>query len=241
MPAEGGAETESLDSARRRAAARLRRIDRAITQTDYVNIVTNTPGVAFKRAYAVLGHHPAHPCQIVPGAVTVYVVPDAPREVGPEYDQDCAYVAAPKPDQGALQEARARIEKARLIGSEVFVAAAEYRRVSLAVDTLGDPADPAALSEKIRIGLQKFLDPLRGGNQKSGWPFGEPLRPSVLLREAQRAAGQDASVTSVAIGLDGKPPSETCKDIEIKPHQLVVLHDVVVNLEPEVANKGGLR
>ena len=241
VPAEGGAETESLDSARRRAAARLRRVDRAITQTDYVNVVTNTPGVAFKRAYAALGHHPAHPCQVVPGAVTVYVVPDAPREDGPEYDQDCAYVAAPIPDQGALREARARIAKARLIGSEVFVVAAEYRHVSLAVDALGDPTDPAAFSEKIRIGLQNFFDPLRGGNQKNGWPFGEPLRPSVLLREAQRAVGQDASVTSVAIGLDGKPPSENCKDVEIKPHQLVVLHDVVVKLEPAVAHQGGLR
>ncbi len=241
VPAEGGTETESLDSARRRAASALRRVDRAITREDYVNAVINTPGVAFKRAYAALGHHPAHPCQVVPGAVTVYVVPEAPREEGPEYDQDCAYVAAPKPDQGALQEARERIAKARLIGSEVFVAAAEYRRVSLAVAARGDPADPAALSEKIRIGLQNFLDPLRGGNQKNGWPFGEPLRPSVLLSEAQRAAGQDASITSVSIGLDCKPISENCKDVEIKPHQLVVLHDVVVNLQPEVATQGGLR
>lgn len=241
VPADGGAETESLDSARRRAAAALRRVDRAITASDYINIVTNTPGVAFKRAYAALGHHPAHPCQAVPGAVTVYVVPDAPGEDGPEYDQTCAYVAAPKPDQGALQEARARIEKARLIGSEVFVAAPEYRRVSLAVAARGDPADPAALSEKIRIGLQNFLDPLRGGNQKRGWPFGEPLRPSVLLSEAQRAAGLDASITSVAIGLDCEPASENCKDVEIEPHQLVVLHDVVVNLQPDVSTQGGLR
>lgn len=241
VPAEGGAETESLESARRRAASALRRVDRAITPSDYINIVTNTPGVAFKRAYAALGHHPAHPCQAVPGAVTVYVVPDAPREDGPEYDRDCAYVAAPKPDQGALQEARARIEKARLIGSEVFVAAPEYRRVSLAVAARGDPADPAALSEKIRIGLQKFLDPLRGGNQKNGWPFGEPLRPSVLLSEAQRAAGLDASITSVAIGLDCEPASENCKDVEIKPHELVVLHDVVVTLQPDVSTQGGLR
>jgi hypothetical protein len=241
VPAQGGAETESLDSARRRAAAVSRRVDRAITPPDYVDVVTNTPGIAFKRAYAALGHHPAHPCRVVPGAVTVYVVPEAPRENGPEYDQDCAYVAAPKPDTGALQEARARIEEARLIGSEVFVAASEYRRVSLAVDALGDPADPAALREKIRIGLEKFLDPLRGGNQKSGWPFGEPLRPSVLLSEAQRAAGDDASVTSVAIGLDCKPASENCKDVEIKPHQLVVLDDVVVNLRREVATQGGLR
>ena len=241
VAAQGGAETESLDAARRRAASSLRRIDRAITGQDHVTIVLNTPGVAFKRAYAALGHHPAHHCRLVPGAITVYVVPDAPRAEGPEYDQDCAYVAAVKPDRGALQAARAYIENARLIGNEVFVAPAVYRAVSLLIEAHGDPPDSNELSQRIRVSLQNFLDPLRGGTQKKGWPFGEPLRPSVLLNEAQRAAGQDANIISVTIGLDCNPPSENCKDVEIEPHQLVVLRDLAVRLRPEAASQGGLR
>lgn len=241
VPAQGGAESESLDSARRRAAAVLRRVDRAITESDHVNVVLNTRGVAFKRAYAALGHHPSHPCRVVPGAITVYVVPEAPREDGPEYDQDPAYVVAPKPDRGALQAARASMEKARLIGNEVFIAPADYRVVSLAVEARGNPDNPTALSKRIRLGLQNFLDALRGGSQKKGWPFGGPLRPSVLLNEAQRAAGDGTSITSVAIGLDGKEPSENCKDVEIKPHQLVLLQSVVVRLQSDVALQGGLR
>jgi len=239
--AQGGAEPESLDSARRRAASALRRVERAITGPDHERVVLETPGVAFARAYAALGHHPLHPCRVVPGAVTIYVVPEAPRLEGPEYDKDCAYVAAPQPDEGALAAARARVENARLVANEVFVSRADYRQVSLVVDARGDSPDPKALSERIRIALQNFLDPLRGGVQKQGWPFGEPLRPSVLLSEAQKAAGLDANIQSVSIGLDCNAPAENCKDVEIKPHQLVVLRDVVVRLEPEASSQGGLR
>jgi predicted phage baseplate assembly protein len=241
VAAQGGAEPESLDSARRRAASALRRVERAVTGPDHERVVLETPGVAFARAYAALGHHPLHPCRVVPGAVTIYVVPEAPRLEGPEYDKDCAYVAAPQPDEGALAAARARVENARLVANEVFVSRADYRQVSLLVDARGDSPDPKALSERIRIALQNFLDPLRGGVQKQGWPFGEPLRPSVLLSEAQKAAGLDANIQSVSIGLDCNAPAENCKDVEIKPHQLVVLRDVVVRLEPEASSQGGLR
>lgn len=241
VTAQGGAEPESLDAARRRAASALRRVERTITGPDHERVVLETPGVAFARAHAALGHHPLHPCRVVPGAVTIYVVPEAPRLDGPEYDQDCAYVAAPQPDEGALEAARARVENARLVGNEVFVSRADYREVSLHVEARGDSPDPKALSERIRIALQIFLDPLRGGTQKQGWPFGEPLRPSVLLSEAQRAAGLDASILWVSIGLDCNEPSENCKDVEIEPHQLVVLRDVVVRLEPEASSQGGLR
>jgi hypothetical protein len=241
VPAEGGAEPESLETARRRAGAALRRVERAITGPDHVTVVLNTPGVAFKRAYAALGHHPAHPCRTVPGAITVYVVPEAPRADGPDYDQECSYVAAPKPDEGALQAARANMETRRLLGNEVFIEPVDYRAVSLEVIARGDSADPVALKKRIRVGLQIFLDPLRGGTQRAGWPFGEPLRPSVLLSEAQRAAGQDANITSVAIGLDCNQPSENCQDVEIKPHQLVLLREVVLRLEKDVTSQGGLR
>jgi hypothetical protein len=204
-------------------------------------VVLDTPGVAFIRAHAALGHHPLHPCRVVPGAITVYVVPEAPRRASPNDDHDYPFVAAPLPDEGALQAARAQAEKARLIGNEVFVEPAQYRCVSLALELLGDPANPNELSDRIRAALEKFLDPLRGGSQHEGWPFGEPLRPSVLLSEAQRAAGPDAIVTSVAIGLDCNKPTENCKDVEIEPHQLVVMQDAVVHLHPEASSQGGLR
>jgi len=63
----------------------------------------------------------------------------------------------------------------------------------------------------------------------------------VLLSEAQKAAGLDANILWVSIGLDCNAPSENCKDVEIKPHQLVALRNVDVRLEPEASSQGGLR
>jgi hypothetical protein len=244
VAAEGGEETESLERARERAASTLRRVERAITASDHVQLLVSPPGVvstlgvAFKRAHAELGRHPCHPCRRVPGAVTIYVVPDVPRT---EEKDDCAFVAAPVPDPGALAAARARVERARLVASEVFVLPAVYREVSLAIQLVGDPVDAVALRETITRRMRDFLDPLVGGSDGTGWDFGEPLRPSALLREAQRAAGEDASVSSVGIGLDGAPPDEKCLDIRIESHELVVLGEVQISLRRAAAGQGGLR
>lgn len=239
VEAEGGAEAEPLDDARARASASLRRVERAVTAPDHQTLAVNTPGVAFKRAHAELGRHPCHPCRRVPGAVTVYVVPDAPRD---EYEEDdCAHVAAPVPDPGALAAARTRLARTRLVAGEVFVLPPAYREVALEVELSGDPADPAALREAMTSHLRRFLDPLVGGVEQSGWPFGGTLRPSALLREAQRAAGSEASVMSVRIGLDGAPPEGDCKDVILRSHELVVLRDVSVRLRRTAAGQGGLR
>lgn len=240
--ADGGAETETLDEARQRATAELRRVKRAVTAPDHETVVLTTPGVAFKRAHYAAGHHPAHPCGNVPGAGTVYVVPDVPRaEEGDEDAGKCAFVAAPAPDAGALEAARARLEAARLVAGEAFVRGALYREVSLAVVVSGDPVDANAMRRRLTSHMQTFLDPLRGGDKRSGWPFGEPLRPSVMLREAQAAVGEDGEVTSVAIGLDGEAPAESCVDVAIKPHELVTLGELTVRLRRSAAGGGGLR
>lgn len=239
VEAVGGADAEPVEDARERAAAALRRVERAVTASDHEQLAVTTPGVAFARAHAELGRHPCHPCRRVPGAVTVYVVPHAPRTE--EGEEDCAYVAAPVPDPGALQAARARLGRARLVAGEVFVVPAVYRRVALAVELTGDPADPAALRDRVASHLRTFLDPLVGGPGGAGWEFGEPLRPSALLREAQRAAGEDASAMSVAIGVDGAAPSENCSDVAIESHELVVLADVSVRLRRVAGGQGGLR
>ncbi|EFL29129.1 basic proline-rich protein [Streptomyces himastatinicus ATCC 53653] len=77
--AEGGADPETVTEARRRAAASLGEVTRAVTADDYVTLARTTPGVAVARAYPALGEHPGFPCATVPGAVTVHIVPAAPR------------------------------------------------------------------------------------------------------------------------------------------------------------------
>src|SRR5205823_235091 len=148
-------------------------------------------------AHAAVGYDALHPCTPVPGMVTVFVVPDAPREEPSDFYED-AFVATPEPDPGALLAARTRLDAARLVTHEVCVRGPIYRRASLRVELRADPADADGLRRRVADGLHRFLDPLLGGDDGDGWPFGEPLRPSALLREAQRILGSAGEVAAVA-------------------------------------------
>ncbi|MCG0288574.1 putative baseplate assembly protein [Streptomyces sp. PSAA01] len=234
--AEGGTDPETITEARRRAAASLGEVTRAVTADDFATLARTTPGVAVARAYPALGEHPGFPCATVPGAVTVHIVPAAPRDGLDRED----FVPAPIPDPGMLCAVAARLEKARLLTSEVFVRAPRYRDVALRVDLSGDPADRARVSTAVTAALRRFLDPLVGGDKQDGWPFGQPLRPSALLRAAQRALGDLADIAAVAIGLDGADPDETCDEVPLGAGELPVLRTVRTRIVPAVEPGEGL-
>jgi predicted phage baseplate assembly protein len=238
--ADGGAEPEALAEARRRAGNELRAVTRAVTAADYETLALTTPGVALARAHAAIGYSTLDPCTPVPGLVTVFVVPAAAREPKSDFYED-AFVATPVPDPGALAAARARLDGARLVTHEVCVRAPIYRRASLRVDVQADAVDGASLRWRIADTLARFLDPLLGGVDGTGWPFGDPLRPSALGRVVQRMLGPEGDVTAVAIGLDGAQPSESCRDVPIGPHALLGPDSIAVRITARPAKRGGLR
>jgi hypothetical protein len=205
VPAADGRDPETIAEARLRAADELGRVHRAVTAADYADLAASTPGVAVARAYVGVGEHPGYPCDTVPGAVTVRVLP----------------AAGTQPDPGLLDAVRAHLERARLVGTELFVCRPRYRRTRLRVDLTG-----RAGAETLRAALRRYLDPLVGGDDGDGWPFGGPLRPSALLRVAQDAAGDTADVSAVAIGLDGAEPAESCADVPLRPGELPALDTV---------------
>src|SRR5262249_54439832 len=147
----------------------------------------------------------------------------------------------PQPDPGALSEVSARLDRSRLVATEIYVRGPQYRHVVLKVSLSGDPREPLAIQSQVTRRLRRFLDPLKGGEDGEGWPFGEPLRPSALLREVQDAIGRDAEATAVQVVLDGKNPPNDCTDVEIGAHHLPQLDAVVVALQRVVPSRGGIR
>lgn len=243
VPAADGADAETIAQARVRAGAALDEVGRAVTPADHETIARRAPGVAVARAHAAVGDHPGYPCTLVPGAVSVYVVPAAPRGDA-DWDQP-DFVAAPQPDQGLLSQVRTALANARLLGEELFASGPRYRTARLRVQVTGAPRDPAAARAGVQLALRKYLDPLAGGDDGTGWPFGAPLRPSALLKRAQQAVGHDGEVASVAVALDDAATWEACSDTAIGPHELVAvvkLGDVMVQFAPGTgaATAGGL-
>jgi len=230
-PAIGGRDSEALADAEARVANRLRDRTRAATAADYATIATTTPGVAIARGFAAIGFDPAEPCLPAPGVVTVFVVPGVPdRTAG-----DLRSIAAPVTDPGALAAVAARFAATRLLGTQVNVATARYRDVAVRVALTGDPWDPAATRANIEAAIRAWLDPLLGGAERAGWPFGNPVRPSDLLRIAQLAAGEDGDVMSVGVALDGSDDFELCGDVALNSYELPDVTSVEVDITPEGA------
>ena len=134
---------------------------------------------------------------------------------------------------------RARLERARLLGQEVFVLSPGYRRVSvdLSVSATTQAGD---LRGRIVDELRQFLDPLVGGAEKDGWPFGGAVRPSALAGVVQRMLGPEATVTRVAVALDDGPSTD-CADAEIGARELVYLGSATVTWVTALPTGGGLR
>src|SRR5205085_1748451 len=83
---------------------------------------------------------------------------------------------------GMLATVRRGLADARMLGTQVIVREPRYRATRLRVTVATLPADPAQTRRGLDSALRRFLDPLMGGDQGDGWPLGEPLRPSALLR-----------------------------------------------------------
>ena len=120
-----------------------------------------------------------------------------------------------------------------------------FERITLAVEAqipLVRAMEAELGKERAHKLVRAALDPLGGSRDaRSPWPFGEPVRPSALRRQAQLALERQAAVLDLAIGLDGNEPDERCEDVRIGPHELVYLDRLELEVRPELIPSGGLR
>lgn len=250
VAARGGRESETASAAASRTTAGLQQRQRAVTAADYETLALNTPGVAVARARAAVGLHPQFPCVPTAGAISIFIVPAVPR--GADWQSSERRVDAPQPDPGMLTEVTRRLDQRRLLTAEVFVRVPVYRPVqvqaSLSTVSAGHgPADfRAPMEHRLRAVLRDYLDPLIGGPAGSGWPFGDPLRPSELTHVLQDAAGEGFSVDRVAVRLRDDADFEDCTDIDIAPHELLRLNSLAIQWQTgapssSASARGGLR
>jgi predicted phage baseplate assembly protein len=222
VAARGYRESETSEQMRERVGVEIFACHRAVTLSDYEALAIATPGVGVGRAKALAGAHPGFPCLSIPGAVSVTIVPDVPRQDG--WLNGPRRVDRPQPDPGMLAAVRTTLDNARLLTSEVYVAGPVYRAIEVEVALSGAPHDPSASSAMLTDGLALFLDPLVGGSEGAGWPFGHPVRPSELAHRLQQLAGDDAVVERVLVRLTGSDAGfEECADLPIGPAELVAL------------------
>jgi predicted phage baseplate assembly protein len=239
VPAEGGADPETLADAAKRAAHEWQQPTRTVTAADFEHLACHVPGAAIGRARAAIGHHPQYPCTSVEGAVTVFVVPDVPQPTREEWLASPLTWSALAPDRPTLELVRAELDKRRLVTQEVFVSAPIYEDIFVTVWIGGVPVNADRVREDVTLAMFRRFHSLWGGDDGTGWPFGEDVFPSAVMKHAQQALDDGLIVTRVSIA--GRCGQATqCEPFPIGPLGLPSLKRIQLRFAPTPQTEGGL-
>jgi predicted phage baseplate assembly protein len=184
IPARNGADAESLEDAVIRVPRLLRTRDRAVTPEDFESLALQAGAGSVARAACL----PAD----IPGTVRLLIVPQA-NTGGITQRQGIA------PEQFALtpplrEQILEYLDERRLLGVQVKLQEPEYVGVTVQTEVALEPAynNPHARDDilaSLEAALYRFLNPLTGGPDGTGWTFGRPVYPSDIITLFQRTPG----------------------------------------------------
>ncbi len=204
--AEGGANSEPIDSVSTRGPKITRHRYQALSLTDYEALAREaSPAVAVARALPTT--HPSG--RPAPGWVKVVIMPQS---------QD----PQPQPSFGLRRLVKNFLVQRMpaAIADQISVEGPRY--LPIGVEAVVAPVDltmAGPVLDGVKIALKNFLHPLTGGPEGSGWPFGRDVYLSDVAAVLEIQAGVDY-VDTINLLLDGTPKGET---IAVPPdHRIVV-------------------
>ncbi len=182
----------SLDDEVTQAVLELRRQERTVTLADHERFALAAAPRSIARVHALArrdldarvdgdGASGREALRDAPGHLSVVVVPHA-----------AAGEKRPQPSAALIAQVLAELEPRRLLATRLHVAGPRYVGVDVRV-ALAPCAD--ALDDRLRsdagAALSRFLDPLRGGADGNGWPFGRAVYVSEIYELLETVPGVD--------------------------------------------------
>lgn len=162
----GGRDAETLEHVKMRGPRQLRTRDRAVTAEDFeILALEASSSVARARCVQPRPGRDDPP----PGTVRLLLVPSLEGVIQPTIRQ--LEIAKPLAElvQGYLEERR-------LLGTAVEIGTPPYTWVSVQVQIkVRERLEAATVRQRVESELYRFLHPLVGGKDGTGWPFGRPL------------------------------------------------------------------
>lgn len=216
-PAWGGLDAETLEDAMTRAPALLRSRDRAVTEFDYEFLARQALPAAIGRVKC-LQPRTREAEQVVPALVYVLVIPRIPRPEG-RHEQ-----AQLEPKAEDVAKLSAYLDERRLLTTRVNVRPPAYIWVSVRVELRAAPNTPQAQIEaNVLARLYRFLNPLTGGLEGTGWPFGRDLFISDVYQCLQGLPDVQfiRSVEMFQTQSGGEPRGTPAEVIEVFAHGVV--------------------
>jgi predicted phage baseplate assembly protein len=224
--AKGGTDAETLDSAKLRAPRILRTNTRAVTSEDFEYLALEaSSGVA--RARCITPGDAADSQSPPPGAVRLLLVPPVADNEG--------YIPVEQfeiPKQ-VREEVRSFLDERRLLATRLDIDAPQYVPVALAVQVRAKRGyDPQQVMADVEKRLYQYINPLYGGADGHGWPFGRSLSLSEIYAVIQGINTVDyiEEVNIYPVDPDTDQRQEATNKISISPYSLLYSHkhDVTV-------------
>ena len=177
----GGVAAESITEAKVRGPLALRTRDRAVTSEDYEQLARHAaPGIARVRCVPASGSDES-------AGVRVLVVPAASAD---EHGRLRFEDLVPSPE--TLDAVCDHLDRRRTVGARVVVEPPFYQGVTVVAKLL---ARPRTSSDDLRrdalVALNRYFDPLTGGYDGTGWPFGRPVQAGEVYAVLQRLPGTE--------------------------------------------------
>ncbi|MEU9132730.1 putative baseplate assembly protein [Kitasatospora sp. NPDC048540] len=222
-PAQGGVDGETIEEAKARGPLVLRARSRAVTAEDYEAITHEAaPEVARVRCLTA-GEH-----DVDAGSVKVLVVPTAANVAGRIEFEDLV------PTTNTLKRITDRLNDVRLVGARVLVEPPRYQGVTVVARIIARQyADFDQIRKEALDGLYQFLNPLTGGNDGKGWPFGRDVQVGEIYSVLQRVNGVDYVEDARLFGANpvtGDRGPQTNR-LVLDPNSLVFSYDHHVKVE----------
>jgi predicted phage baseplate assembly protein len=184
--ASDGTNAESLEQAVVRAPRLLRTRNRAVTVEDFETLALEGGEGAIARALCMSAMK-----QEEAGQVRLLLVP--------QVDTTGVATNGISPEQLNLsanleKKVLSYLDQRRLLGVQVTCGQPEYVGVSVQTEVALEPEyNNTAAQQQILLELQsalyQFLNPINGGPERRGWPFGRPVYASDIVTLLQKISG----------------------------------------------------
>jgi predicted phage baseplate assembly protein len=223
--AVGGSDAETLEDAKVRGPMLLRARGRAVTAEDFMELTRDVaPEVARVHCAASREGDQGE-------GVLVLVIPHvAGDDVGRIRLADLA------PEEDMLRRISEALDACRLVGTRILVAPPHYTGLTVVADVHArDRYDVDQVHDDVLRALYGYLDPLTGGPDGTGWPFGRSVQSHEVHAALARVPGvdmaQEVSVSLFPADPDTGRRQAPVQRLDLQPTGLVYSYEHQVRVQ----------
>ncbi|MGH9070725.1 MAG: putative baseplate assembly protein [Acidimicrobiales bacterium] len=212
-PAAGGVDAETIEAAKVRGPILLRTRNRAVTCEDYEQLAREAaPEVARVTCLPADTESDA-------GGVRLLVVPSAAATADGRLRFEQLV-----PSSETLARIGEVLDEKRCVGARAVVEPPRYQGITVVARLRASPrASATRLVESALSALYRYFNPLVGGPEGQGWPFGRPVHVGEVYAVLQRLTGCEFVEDARLFGADPLTGQrgESTQRIDLSPGSLV--------------------